>query len=131
MSCHQRGQETEEQEAARPPSADVVAALVDNYREFLGFLENRVGDRALAEDILQEAFVRRIERANTLQNQESVTAWFYRTLRNSVVDHYRRAGARAVVAEASAADPDSASTAGSASGRAAAVGRAAAPRNRP
>jgi len=68
----------------------VIATLVDNHRHFLGFLERRLGDRALAEDILQEAFVRGVDRLQTLNQEESAVAWFYRLLRNSVVDHYRR-----------------------------------------
>ncbi len=31
-------------------------ALVENHRAFLRYLERRVGDRELAEDILQDAF---------------------------------------------------------------------------
>jgi RNA polymerase sigma factor (sigma-70 family) len=58
----------------------------------LRFLEQRVGTRAEAEDILQEAFVRGVERAGTLHDGESANAWFYRVLRNALVDHYRRRG---------------------------------------
>lgn len=72
------------------PSPAVIATLVDNHRQFLEFLERRVGDRALAEDILQEAFVRGVTRLETLRDEESVVAWFYRVLRNSVTDHHRR-----------------------------------------
>jgi RNA polymerase sigma factor (sigma-70 family) len=75
------------------PSPAAVQALVDNHRTFLRFLERRVGDRALAEDILQDAFTRGIERLQNLRDGESVVAWFYRTLRNAVVDHHRRKGA--------------------------------------
>jgi RNA polymerase sigma factor (sigma-70 family) len=75
-------------------SSGAVAVLVDNHRQFLRFLERRVGDRALAEDILQAAFVRGLERAGQLRDDESVVAWFYRLLRNAIIDHHRRAGAR-------------------------------------
>lgn len=81
------------EEPARPTTPDVVAQLVDNHREFLRFLERRVGSRAVAEDILQEAFVRGLDRIGTIRDDESVVAWFYRALRNAVVDHYRRRGA--------------------------------------
>jgi RNA polymerase sigma factor (sigma-70 family) len=81
-------------EALRPPSAEVIRTLVENHREFLAFLERRVGGRRdLAEDILQEAFVRGIGRVETLRNDESAVAWFYRTLRNAIIDHQRRHGA--------------------------------------
>lgn len=73
---------------------EVVAKLVAGHREFLRFLERRVGDRATAEDILQEAFVRGVARAGEIR-EETAVAWFYRTLRNAVIDYYRRRGASA------------------------------------
>jgi RNA polymerase sigma-70 factor (ECF subfamily) len=76
-----------------PLSSEVVTALVSNHREFLAFLQKRVGDRALAEDILQEAFVRGLDKLGTLEKDESATAWFYRILRNAVTDHHRRRAA--------------------------------------
>ena len=79
--------------AAAAPKPEVVATLVANHRRFLAFLERRTGDRALAEDLLQEAFVRGIDRLGALRDDESAVAWFYRALRNAVVDHHRRRGA--------------------------------------
>jgi RNA polymerase sigma-70 factor (ECF subfamily) len=71
-------------------SPDVVGVLVENHRRFLAFLERRVGSRDLAEDILQEAFVRGLARSGQLRDRDSVIAWFYRSLRNALVDHWRR-----------------------------------------
>lgn len=92
------------------PPKPVLEALVANHREFLAFLERRVGDRALAEDLLQEAFVRGIDRLGELRDDESARAWFYRTLRNAVVDHHRRRAAadRRLEALAAELDPDGA-----------------------
>jgi RNA polymerase sigma factor (sigma-70 family) len=64
--------------------------LADNYSRFLAFLERRVGSREVAEDLLQDAFVRGVERADSIRNHESATSWFYRVLRNALTDHYRR-----------------------------------------
>jgi RNA polymerase sigma factor (sigma-70 family) len=72
------------------PPREVVDRLVGNHRAFLAFVERRVGDRALAEDILQDAFVRGIARLEQVRDEESVIAWFYRALRNAVIDHHRR-----------------------------------------
>ncbi len=69
--------------------------LLARRSEFLGFIEKRVGSRAVAEDILQSAFVRGIERGGEIRDEESVVAWFYRMLRNAVIDHYRREGSSA------------------------------------
>ncbi len=80
-------------EEALPPA--VVAKLVENHRAFLGFLEKRVGSRTEAEDILQEAFIKGIERGDAVRDEESAVAWFYRMLRNAVIDRHRRRGAAA------------------------------------
>lgn len=77
------------------PAAEVVEALVANHRSFLSFLERRVGSRAVAEDILQDAFVRGLDRAQEIREEDSAVAWFYRVLRNATIDHYRRGGAAA------------------------------------
>ncbi|HVU50684.1 MAG TPA: RNA polymerase sigma factor [Polyangia bacterium] len=81
------------QAAGLSPAA--VAILVANHARFLGFLERRVGNRDAAEEILQEAFVRGLSRgdAGRLREDESAVAWFYRLLRNALVDRARRASA--------------------------------------
>ncbi|HEY0787956.1 MAG TPA: sigma-70 family RNA polymerase sigma factor [Thermoanaerobaculia bacterium] len=73
---------------------DTAQKLVDNHRQFLGFLEKRLSDRALAEDILQDAFVKTLEKGDEIRDEGSSVAWFYRMLRNAVIDQYRRNGAR-------------------------------------
>ncbi|AUX39387.1 DNA-directed RNA polymerase sigma-70 factor [Sorangium cellulosum] len=76
----------------RAASPDAVATLVAGYSDFRRFLERRVGSQAVAEDILHEAFSRSLQRIDELRSGDSVTAWFYRTLRNAVIDHFRRQG---------------------------------------
>ena len=71
-----------------------VAVLLDNHQAFLRYLEGRVGDRALAEDILQDAFIRNLEHAAHVP-EDGLVPWFYRTLRNAVIDQYRRRAAKA------------------------------------
>jgi RNA polymerase sigma-70 factor (ECF subfamily) len=70
-----------------------VAMLLENHRVFLGYLERRVGDRALAEDILQEAFAKVVGRPEQAPPDEAIVPWFYRTLRNAAIDQFRRRGA--------------------------------------
>lgn len=74
-------------------SPAVLRVLVANHERFLRFLERRVGRRDLAEEILQEGFVRGIARGRSLREDESAVAWFYRLLRNAIVDHHRSASA--------------------------------------
>jgi RNA polymerase sigma factor (sigma-70 family) len=77
-------------ELASPVTPEALDALVANHRAFLAFIERRVGSRALAEDILQEAFVRGLARVEHIKHKESAVAWFYRVLRNAIIDHHRR-----------------------------------------
>lgn len=72
--------------------ARVADVLVENHRAFLRFLERRVGDRALAEDLIQDAFTRNMDRLSDLPD-EALVPWFYRVLRNAAVDRHRRKGA--------------------------------------
>jgi RNA polymerase sigma factor (sigma-70 family) len=81
---------------AEPDSTDdrtrVATVLVENHRAFLRFLERRVGDRALAEDLLQDAFTRNLDRLSDVPD-EGLVPWFYRVLRNAAIDRHRRNGA--------------------------------------
>ncbi|UJR78757.1 ECF RNA polymerase sigma factor SigR [Sandaracinus amylolyticus] len=67
-----------------------MQALVEHREAFLAFLERRLGSRALAEDVLQDAFVRSIDKLGAVRERDAIVAWFYRVLRNAVVDHQRR-----------------------------------------
>ena len=68
---------------------EVVDVLVERHRQFRDFLERRVGSRATAEELLQTAFVKTLERGSALRESESSVAWFYRLLRNALIDFYR------------------------------------------
>jgi len=87
------GAEAQDRESAELPlGREVAEVLVENHRAFLAFLERRVGRRDVAEDVLQEAFARSLRAPPALGSEESAIAWFYRVLRNAVIDHYRRGG---------------------------------------
>jgi len=77
-----------------------LAILLENHRAFLKYLERRVGDRALAEDILQDAFTKVMDRPDQAPGDEGVVPWFYRTLRNATIDQFRRRGAAGRAADA-------------------------------
>jgi len=85
-----------------PLAAPALAVLVEHRARFLAFLEKRVGGRETAEEILQQAYLRGMDRGGGLRAGESVVAWFYRLLRNVLADHWRRRDAerRAIAAYA-------------------------------
>lgn len=92
-------------------TATLLQELAAKRGQFLAFVERRVGDRALAEDILQDAFAKSVEHLSDLRTPQAATAWFYRVLRNASVEHYRRNTRRAramtaVEVEAAIAPPE-------------------------
>ena len=74
-------------------STQAITGLLDQRKQFLRFVEGRVNSHAIAEDIIQAAYIRAMEKASTLHKDESSVAWFYRILRNAVIDHYRHRAA--------------------------------------
>ncbi len=72
---------------------EATLQLLAHRREFLTFVERRVGDRVVAEEILQDAFVRGLQKLPSVR--ETVIGWFYRLLRNALIDHQRRAAVAA------------------------------------
>ena len=73
-------------------SEQAFAKLIESRAQFLGFLKKRIFSPDVAEDLLQNAFVKSIEKSGDIKDEESIVAWFYRVLRNSVVDYYRQSG---------------------------------------
>jgi RNA polymerase sigma factor (sigma-70 family) len=74
--------------------------LLAQRKQFLSFVQRRVSDSGLAEDILQTAYLRAFEHRDDFEPSESVVAWFYRLLRNAVIDSYRRRASRERALEA-------------------------------
>lgn len=72
------------------PTPEVLRALLANQRRLLAFLTRRVGSAELAAELLQDAFVKGVEKGETLRDDESALAWCYRLLRNAVIDRHRR-----------------------------------------
>ena len=86
-------------DARRP----LLERLLARRAEFQGFLSARVG-HAAAEDILQSAYIKALEHGAEIRENESSVAWFYRLLRNSATDHFRRQAARTRAHESFAAE---------------------------
>ncbi|HTA18025.1 MAG TPA: RNA polymerase sigma factor [Polyangia bacterium] len=100
-------------DAADGLSPAALEILVANHRRFLAFLERRVGRRDVAEEILQDAFVRGLSlgAGAGLRDDESALAWFYRLLRNALVDRARRADVERRGLARAAAEPTRAESA--------------------
>jgi len=64
--------------------------LLAELEKFTNFARSRVCDPHLAADVVQDSLLKALKSADQLRDDESVTAWFYRILRRSIIDLYRR-----------------------------------------
>jgi RNA polymerase sigma factor (sigma-70 family) len=67
--------------------------LLKELDTFTAFARSRVGDPHLAADVVQDSLLKAVKSADQLRDDESVTAWFYRILRRTIIDLYRRRAA--------------------------------------
>jgi RNA polymerase sigma-70 factor (ECF subfamily) len=68
----------------------VEEPLLKNLQSFVAFARSRVGDAHLAEDVVQESLIKALAAAKKPTAEEETMAWFYRILRRSIIDLYRR-----------------------------------------
>jgi RNA polymerase sigma factor (sigma-70 family) len=71
-------------------SHPIETQLLQELAQFTNFARSRVGDPHLAADVVQDSLLKAIKSADQLRDDENVTAWFYRILRRSIIDLYRR-----------------------------------------
>jgi RNA polymerase sigma-70 factor (ECF subfamily) len=91
----------------RDDSGDELRELYRRYSgQLFGFACNALGDRELAEEVVQDVFARAWRHADGYDRRRaSVRTWLYTIARNRVVDARRRAAVRPEVA--GAAEPES------------------------
>jgi len=88
--------------------AEAFGLLYDHYVSLVyRYVHNRVGDRATAEDVTSETFVRALRRIDSLSFQgRDVGAWLVTIARNIVLDHVKSSRYRLEVATADMRDAD-------------------------
>ena len=70
---------------------EAFEVLVERYqRPMYNFVRRSVQDPQVAEDILQETFMRVVQRADEFRGQAKVSTWMYTIARNLCVDHARK-----------------------------------------
>jgi RNA polymerase sigma factor (sigma-70 family) len=72
-----------------------IDTLLAHRPRFLSFVRSRVPSREIAEDILQVAYARALERGGLPDDPTAAVRWFYRVLLNASTDDHRRRGAEA------------------------------------
>ncbi len=68
---------------------NILSRILERESEFHAFLQRRVPDNALAKDLLQQSFLRAVQQQHQVRNPDQIVSWFYRILRNTIVDYYR------------------------------------------
>ena len=53
------------------------------------FIQSRVQDASIADDILQDVFIRIHSRIGALKESGKIKSWIYQIARNAIIDHYR------------------------------------------
>lgn len=91
----------------RAPAAspERIAHLLARREELVALVARRVGDHQLAEDLLQEAFVKALTRPMPADD-EAATAWLLRVIKNAAIDQGRRLSTRQRALERLALDLD-------------------------
>ena len=68
-----------------------IEIIFKNYHNILkSFIRSRVPNRFIAEDILQEVFIKILKNYGKLKNQEKLRNWLFQITRNCIVDYYRK-----------------------------------------
>lgn len=79
------------QVAAGQPEA-MTDLFERHHRPLYGFLVRMTGRPAVAEDLVQEAFLKVLRHAATFDARSSFRPWLYRIARNLLADHHGRVG---------------------------------------
>lgn len=58
--------------------------------ELKGFVYKRVKDKALAEDIVHDVFLKVQSKIHQVKEVEKIFGWIYQITRNTITDHYRK-----------------------------------------
>lgn len=62
---------------------------MEYHSRLLAFITKRVDDRSIAEDILQDVFVKIHSQMGSLKEETKLESWLYQITRNAVIDYYR------------------------------------------
>lgn len=101
------GETNEDTEVLRGPlDPDAERALVEHRSRLLAGLERRTRNRDVAEDVLQAAYLKALERGTPVVGDEGVVAWFQTVLRNAWIDRVRRSALEERAAGRLAAQPE-------------------------
>ena len=71
-----------------------TSPLLEHLEAFVGFVRSRTGDPELAADLVQDCLLKALKADAVPEDAEGAVTWFYRVLRNAIIDAHRRRTAR-------------------------------------
>jgi len=74
--------------------------------ELFRFIFSRVKDNAIADDILQDVFVKIHLNLKNLHTENKLTSWLYQITRNAIADHFRKSKPNADLSDIAEELPD-------------------------
>jgi RNA polymerase sigma-70 factor, ECF subfamily len=66
-------------------------------KELVSFVYRRVRDKSIAEDIVQDVFLKVYTRMDQLKDTEKLRSWMFQITRNEIADHYRNQGKEIII----------------------------------
>ncbi len=54
------------------------------------FVKGKVHDTELAEDIVQDVFLKVFSKSDTVRNKDKLASWIYQITRNEIINHFRK-----------------------------------------
>lgn len=69
---------------------DAAVFFKGDYQRIFRYIMSMVHDKAEAEDLTQDTFIRAYQRRNSLRNESAQTAWLYRIATNICLDRLRQ-----------------------------------------
>ncbi len=69
---------------------ELATLLARSGQQMLAYIQYKVHDPHLAEDILQDSLLKALQAAPNLRSREKLVPWFYRIVQRALADAYRK-----------------------------------------
>jgi RNA polymerase sigma-70 factor (ECF subfamily) len=76
----------------RQSDRELEAAFIEVQHGLRGFLRRRLPDTAIADDLLQDVFVKALESERAGRRIQNPTGWLFAAARTTLIDYYRASG---------------------------------------
>lgn len=63
--------------------------IILHLSELESFVHHRIGDRELAQDVLQDSLAKAINKSDDLRDSNKILPWLYAIMRNTIINSYR------------------------------------------